>query len=324
MIKRVSIFIMTVLCTGFLFACENKNPFSSEDTAKSSISSKTTSGSELYDDGLDEIANQFLTSVKNKDIKSIVDLGFYDEAACFWVNDIKLDRYDLKRVNSEDFPAKFAVVLYISQSKNDLFPIGTSKWELKIDFDSPGLRVFLFKPVDKMLDIISHDVQDDVVSFCYRFSLELKCYQSLTDFTQLVPDYNNGDDFVNFCTSLIRALKFSTDPEVKRTDLQERVKKAFNMASIDFKRAKSYNDETDTIECTFLGGYWAYCTLSSKRFEAKTSQYTVVIDYYADTAFLIKAKTMEYTVKKNNDNSLRLLSTKLIYDSGFEVATDAL
>ena len=43
-----------------------------------------------------------------------------------------------------------------------------------------------------------------------------------------------------------------------------------------------------------------FTTLSSSTYDQRTRTHTIVINYHADPAYLLVAKTMKYTLRENN------------------------
>ena len=63
-----------------------------------------------------------------------------------------------------------------------------------------------FYPVGKTLTRIWYDEDNilPVTELCYRFSTELGCYETMTDFNKLVPDLSNIKAFSDFCMMAMR------------------------------------------------------------------------------------------------------------------------
>jgi len=65
------------------------------------------------------------------------------------------------------------------------------------------------------------------------------------------------------------------------------------------------------------GGTWMFANLVSENFDEETDTYTITIDFYADAAYMLKAKTMQYEVVAIGEDEYRMLSSERLYDSGY-------
>ena len=69
----------------------------------------------------------------------------------------------------------------------------------------------------------------------------------------------------------------------------------FGIKDIDFAKSTYYNSIDKTLACPGHGGTWLFCNIVSSEFDEQSNSSTVIIDYYADCALLVKAKTVKYT-----------------------------
>lgn len=323
----------------FLASCSNithSDPTSSK-TPSTEITTQTTTQLSKYGYGgdPDQTANGFLESLKNKDVEgfiSFINWIYSDEIknsniqAYSFIRDINVDSYNILKkdtINDQfDSFVRFTVELHISRSGTDIFPVGISQWILDIDAPVYIFNVRSFKNVETEMNIITDKNQNDMVKFCCDFSFEMNCYSTVTDFNTLIPD-SNDEAIANFYQGLIRCLPvtFDNNSAVKREEIEKLAKNVLGISGFDVRKSMDYNKNNDTIPIIFNSASWVTCSLTSKTFDLETKQYIIIIEYYSDTAYLQKAKTMQYNIGENIDKSFTLISTELLFDSGFQVAS---
>lgn len=337
--KRARIFLTILLTIAFLASCENTTDMSLTGNKSVTTESANPSTTQLSKYGFggdaEQKANDFLTSLKNKDTEGFISLINWiysveikneNIQAYSFIQDIDIDSYKILKKETEkglygNFE-RFTVELYISKSATELFPVGTSRWILDIDAPTYTYNVRLFKNVDKEINIVTEKHQDNIVKFCCDFSFELNCYRTVTDFNTIVP-VSNDDANEYFWQGLIRCLPVTLNEvgAVSREELEMVVKKVLGITSIDVTKDVNYDVSSDSVPLVFNTASWYTCSLASKEFDSKTKHHVIVIDYYSDTAYLLKAKTIKYDVRENNDKSYSLISTELLFDSGYEIAS---
>jgi len=289
-------------------------------TTRLSETSASTTG--YYNHVYVSIAEEFLTSLVEKDLNKTLNLlCVYDDdisanmKAYSFFNTVDIKSYAF--VESQPDKGVFLVRLNVTKSGSALFPVGTSLWNLETStFEN---NVSLFKPAGKANKVIAA-ADDKLVGFCLSFTADMSTFKSMDDFNVLVPDTADTDDFTEFCFLLSAFLQMDDIEAVKRTDLERKAKSVLGITDVDFTKCSHYQADGDILSFGGRGGTWFYWSFSSERFTPLTKRHTVVIDYYSDSAYVLVAKTIQYVVEENNDSSLRLLSTKLLYDSGLSGA----
>lgn len=306
----------------------------SDGTSSAVISFVSSKEGEESSDGFEDMfvaaAYEFLEALKNKDvIKLSSKSGVKSPEAYDFFKDIDIESYEAKNILSEADMRVFEVTLSITKSSHELFPVGESKWILKTgSAEDSAMRLFV--PEGSNVNPIDYySEHSKVVKFCERFSTEFGCFGTYTDFKKVFTDTESLKAIDYLASSLCRFLpeveEYEDDTDdfgygIPRKWLEEKAEKVLCITGVDLRESKLYIAENDTIEPGFLGANWDYCALVSEEYDEKSRLHTVVIDYYADCVFLVKAKTVKYTVRENEDKSLRLLSTENLYDSGYEVA----
>lgn len=277
---------------------------------------------------------KFLDAFKNKDVEdffSFIDgmhnkkFNAYNSQAYSFIRDIDVDSYKIlneESENEENYPVEFTIELSISKSGTDLFPIGISRWTIIFDPIAMISYVSLFRNAENEINYIDDADKNSIAGFCRDFSFEMDCYKTMTDFNKLIPD-NGTEEAGYFCQSLIRCLPLTYDNDygIKREQLEKAAKNVLGITELDVTKSKFYDQHMDLERIEILSGNWSACSLASEEFDSKSKQRIIIIDYYTDGAYLLKAKTMKYVVRENVDNSFTLISTELIYDSGYEIAS---
>jgi len=354
--KIICILLIIILCFSILSACIKPNTqknTTTEGTKNAVTTSENTTESTVAEgSGLITVkqakltATEFLNYMKNKDVKNIINyIGvnntYYSSEYStkeklknmkpyLFFNDVELDSYKILEAVSYDTYIRVKATLNISKSGNELFPVGTSTWIIDVENLDRLNAIQLFKKANETINIISglniecSEGTGDAVDFCQRFSTEFKCFETLTDFKKLVPNTKDRTAINSFCNALLRFLPLSTyseyDDRFKRIQLENLAQSVLGITGFDFKKSPNYIKAEDSLSLSFLGGNTTFCSLSSEIFDLKTKQYTIVIDYYGDEAFILKAKTVKYIVRVNTDSSLTLLSTKLLFNNDAKLA----
>jgi hypothetical protein len=222
-------------------------------------------------------AVQFLNYIKNKKVDDIArfmngpDMTL-EPGSKFIANEafnvfekIDVDSFEVHLSNngrvSEYVDAR--VVLKISKSNSTLFPVGTSQWILRILKDKhiyPECKpIGLFRNVNDSSIIISYgEYLGHAVSFCYRCSTWLGCFETMDDFDEL----HISDELVNL---LIRnrdgfLLGVSEDSWVSRTDMEALAKNTFGITKFDFKKINAYDSKKDAINMSDDSNMYPFTT----------------------------------------------------------------
>ena len=335
--KVFCVFLTVVLCFGTLSACTKPKKQNSTTTAPATtvetteITSDDNSG-EITDEQAKLTATKFLNYMKNKDVKNILTLldtyavnysakeKLKKIAAYSFFRDIELTSFQIVDILRFADYYRLTVKLNISKSSSELFPAGTSTWVLDVAISDRINDIQLFKNVNESINIIPNEGQSNVFYFCTSFSELFNSLDTYTDFNKMIPVVKDKDAYNTFCYDVIAFTNVLYGGPMPRTQIVANAKKVLGITLIDFKLYSGYNKKDDTILAGGSDFSTVYCSLFSEHFDSNSKQHTIVIDYYADAAYIFKAKTMKYIVKENSDSSLTLLSTTLLFDSGIEPA----
>ncbi|MCL2088076.1 MAG: hypothetical protein FWH14_01200 [Oscillospiraceae bacterium] len=277
-------------------------------------------------------ADFFLTNIKEKNYKKVAAFAEATDAEAYrFIERMDLDSYEIVESLFDDDvfqrTGTFKVKLNISKSSSEYFPVGESYWDLVIDNLFP---VSLFRPSDEE-NFNFNFYEDRDYNFCYRFSTQFGIFKTANDFNEILAEQKTTDGFYGLVHRILHFYDLTT-PERKEpisvNELKEYMHKTAGItAEIDYKNSEYFNfdsanfhiENEDHIACGGHGGDWIISRPVSKEYDDKNKQYTVVIDYYADAAQLVVARTMKYTFEMNDDNTRRMISTEVLYKSGFGV-----
>jgi len=316
--KITKIVCVSVLISMLLCSCGNVNNKTS--TAGNSSEIETSeNGIQSYD----RVADDFLTKLKNGDSEELSNLTFARSKEVFdFIKTVKIDdfKYEIIDISTEnDAIVNYKVNLSISKSDSDIFPVGESEWILNLRFGA-GNTIQFFKPINSNIDL-SWDNGSKEAILAYNFSRLFKHFKTCSNFNEIVPSVDNQDfynDFIFNCA--ISYLQFTQSSDYSVKNVSDYMNSKYGINSVDFKKYEYYDEVNDYISIPGRGGSWDFSSLVSEEFNTETNCKRIIIDYYADCALLVKAKTMKYVVEGNSDENYKLLSTELIYDSGFTPA----
>ena len=281
-------------------------------------------------EGLDgrEYLEQFLNDIKNRNyINVALALGNFlgnNITAYKFIEDMTVDSW---RIISEQ-DDEFQVELNISKSGNEYFSVGKSIWQADVWEGYDG-TIHMFRPIDAGIETMDGQPQDDIRQFCTNFTAYVGFYTT-SDFNFLRDvEHHHGlaDALLGLVTDDGNALNEYGDWKGTKIDYLNKLANGIFGVNIDFGDgfkydfAESdfrldYDAKTNSVWCAH-GASWLYAAVASDIIDARTNKRTIVIDYYADIAYLVVAKTIRYNITLNNDGSFRFDSTELVYDSGY-------
>lgn len=241
-------------------------------------------------------------------------------SAYSFIEDFEIENYTIVDSHPGHFDGrKYMVELEVSESNTSYMPVGKSIWDVEVGIDEVSM-VQLFKPHNEEVVVVRNLEDDSPAHFVNRAAAMLRLTETIDDFNTIVPDVDAENHlFDRFCIRMMKLLigKFENE-YITATDLEAEVEKVFGITEVDFTKHSHYIPETDSMSFGAGGGSWTYNNLVSEDFDEKSGVNTIVIDFYADAAYILKAKTMKYEVMDNREEGFKMLSSELIYDSGYE------
>jgi len=291
------------------------------------------------DDGelhYDKIAREFLESIKSGDYAKVAKLMWWKEntEAYRFIQDMTVDSYEIVEtidpLYNGEYPKYFKVKFNISQSDNDYFTAGESYWDLMTGGYQRDVSLFRPSNYEENIGYISNThYKDNDYSFCYNFSHYFNIFETANDFDAFFPEdikaaggrNSLGHSALHFYYK-VHDGEYNGNGEPLYIDvLEDYILKTTGITGIDYTTASPFYDEKENAIMGCGHGWgWKYWIPVSKQYDENTNIYTVVIDYFADTGFLVVAKTIEYKFTTNDDGTYKMLSTELLYDSGYSMA----
>lgn len=274
----------------------------------------------------EQTARKFLSYLQKKDIKNIATMmSLTDLNAYSFLCRADITGYEVKPVGEDD--GGFKVTLRVAKSDTPFFREGKSEWDLYICMDDNPVR--LFKPCDKTLTPVYWNIcETGADAFCLMFATLFDSYETIDDFNTLIPAAEDKAAYDEFCYAVYVLAKtygqhedvFNDAEMISVKDLEFVAERMLGVTGVDFTRCRWYDSETGTVSVPGSGVVVPFCSLRSQTFDPGTNRYTITLDYYGDTAYILAVKTVEYTVQKNENNSFSLLSARLLYDAGIEIS----
>ena len=293
------------------------------------------SGTLKFEESLnDDIANEFVLAIKNKDTKALSQFCGGESEYFDFLNDTQIIEYVIlpfeipkENINTEfgyyvDYASHYVVNLkYISDTNNDLFPKGQGEklFYLQIDEYNPfGNAVCAFVPFeDAVENVYSKEIDDKALSFCDMF------LQSLTLET-LKEGRNDAVGFdltneVHFITHLV--VDFTDKlPPYSLNEINEFVSKTFdenkgitkeNIAlwasareyelSLDMSDDSIYSDlDKKILGCSYAhGGNTVMYDVTDDKKDGNDREITIVC--YSDFAKITKSKKLTFYFDKSGE-----------------------
>ena len=321
--KLVSVILALLMTVSMLVACERQKPQATDTTTTNYVESHSENA-ELRDKQISKsIAERFLSGIKNKDPQQLLDtIAAKDADAYKFLTDLKLESYNIvEEIEVYSSVMKYVVQLDITESNSDFFPVGRSSWELEVDYLFRG-KVILFKPVGKDLNRLEFDNQNKDVNFCADFFELLEPYIiSASDLNKMVPEIKDADSYNDFLELMIIFLRRYGLPEenTPADSVMAEAKKVLGITEIDLQKYNQYHEDDRTVSTRMTSGIVHCGSLSSREYDPQTKQSAITLDYYSDSAHLLKGKTVKFIVKENEDKSFTMLSIEVLYDSDLEL-----
>ncbi len=323
--KLVPVILALLMTVSMLVACERQKPHTTDTTTTNDIELSGNDKEIKEKQICRAIAEGFLTALKNRNLKDVLHyLETEDTDAYKFLTDLNLESYSIvEEIEVYGSAMKYVVQLDITGSGSDLFPVGKSMWEVGVEEPEAGNGgITLFKPVTNKINRIKYDKQSKDIDFCADFFELLEPYViSASDLNKMVPDIKDAEPYNDFCESLIIFLRRYGLPEenTPADSVMAEAKRVLGITKIDLKKYSYYIESEGTVSTWSTAGISYFGSVVSREYDPQTRQSTIILDYYSDSAHLLKGKTVKFIVKENEDKSFTMLSTEILYDSGVDL-----
>jgi len=288
------------------------------------------------DEHNDHIAQTFLQVLLSNNYRAIAYIANATSVDAYkFMENIKFSSG--KIVNSrilyydEEYEAgkTYEIELLIEKSDSILFPVGKSVWELDVtathDFYGavPRFECITMPQANGIsIPLPSFDIEEaPIINFCYRFTTNTGYYGDTDDMNSIVPKWE--DDETHYADFYHGILDLGLTESVDAEEFKRAVKYYLGITNLNLSNFGYFNKNDNTVACPGHGGSWTIANLKEMGFDEDIGQYSVIIDYYMDSCRLVIAKTIQYTLNRNNDGTFTMQAVKGLYDSGFAVRSGA-
>lgn len=203
-------------------------------------------------------------------------------------------------------------VLDVTESKNDKFPVGKNEYTIKSGDASSGVGAVSLKGTKLgEINFFSNEKPKSKASVCYAYLLDFSG-ETLTE-----EDINN-DYFLSQCIMWNSDTnpEFTYEKGLSEEEFTAYINKSLGLNITDWSGYYNY-DEYSTTNFTppGRGRMWYYPLLEGENGDK------VFITLYADSAYIIKARTYTFTVEENSDGTYCIANVECTEDFGIEPAT---
>ena len=241
-----------------------------------------------------------------------------------FISGIDFTGTEIKEDTVDDFTYYAKVKLMVNGGDSAVFPRGESEWILTVAYgaDAP---IGYFGPAETYYN--SNVTRDNIYEFCYNTSHRLGVFDTITDMSQLGTRDNLTDPefYFGLTIALLYAGNEGSVPEsreelLSRSVLLDGAKRVYNLSGLDPSVCGAFYDSTtEMMSIPAKGGTWRFWR--PVKHDTDNGIHTVTIDYYADEGYLLKAKTMVYTVEEDAEGRYRMVSVEKTYEnSSLELA----
>ncbi len=249
----------------------------------------------------------------------IVDAVLYDE---------NTDSSDRQGFSDSGKTYSFRVKMNISESSSEIFPVGESIWRIDVsDHDDSYFSAFVREGAEERGVLTGSVAEIDAskaVKMCYAFTSE---FDWLFGGEEMSIDIDHAekqiereravDNLLSYCL-YFNSMDGITEDGVSFSAewFENSINKLLGMSGIELSEFSCYNAESNTVSVDSVKYSCGYALLEDEIYDEENGNYSVTLDWYADTIFLAKAFTITYTLSDNDDDTIRLVSAEKIYDSG--------
>lgn len=292
---------------------------------------ETGSGADPNEDGEKTVA-EFMDALVAHDTETVARLGGSQSYSAYsFLDGVKFSSWELVDSQTDDDSVVYKVKMNISESSVDDFPAGESIWTIKMSEQRDKYFISFEREGAEEKNILADNVSNlDVsgaVKMCYAFTSEfgwISSDENIIDVTcaeKIVEKERFISDLIKFCSY------FSNDEELSTSiidypaeKLSESAEKLLGISSLDFTSLPTYNRAKKTVSSRRSKYSWGYAALADEQYDKESGIHHVSLDWYSDTIFLAKARSIDYILVDNPDGSIRLYSTEMTFDSGEPIA----
>ncbi|MCM1024207.1 MAG: hypothetical protein NC395_09135 [Prevotella sp.] len=258
-----------------------------------------------------------------------IDQSDYSGYECRRLENVRIDSWSVKdeKYTEEPFTRyEVTLTLGVAESESEFVPVGTADYLLVY---CPG-EDRLFLPLRKAGELDESsllpfygDGVKEYVNFCTYYTAYFRNFfdgDVIDDFSAPETNLDYIGDTV-FCAyvAAYRAGGFRDYDLgiIPYDEFNVTLKKTlgFSADAIDAKNCPYYNAANDTVEIPGRGTSWLCGWLAEDTDGDGEGVHIVTVDYYEDDFYLIKSRTVRYTVRENGDGTCSMLKIERLFTS---------
>lgn len=313
-------------CSGFYEAYKTDYEPEADPAAESS-----GSGTDPNAEGEKTVA-EFMDALVAHDTETVARIGGSQSYSAYgFLDGVKFSSWELIDSQTDDDSITYKVKLNISESTVNDFPVGESVWHIKMSEQRDKYFISFQREGAEEKTVLADNVSNldasGAVKMCYAFTSEfgwISSDENIIDVScaeKIVEKERFISDLIKFCSY------FSNDDELSTSvidypaeKLSESAEKLLGIGSLDFTSLPNYNKAKKTVSSKRSKYSWGYAALADEQYDSESGIHHVSLDWYSDTIFLAKARSIDYVLVDNPDGSIRLYSTEMTFDSGEPIA----
>lgn len=289
----------------------------------------------LSTDGLSEYERRDIARARLR-IKSILECAVSGEVPAYkssgyvWESPQKLagirltgwEIADEKLVTDGNIRYEVTVTMDVAESSSEFVPVGKGDYLMIYcpDEDSSFLPLRKVGGLDESRLLPSYGDPKAYVDLCTYYTAYFRSFFSGDTVDDLsAPNAANSVESAVFCAYVAawRAGGFSNNSIIPYDEFNETLEKilGFSADAIDAKSCSYYNSDKDCIEIPGRGISWICGWLAEDIDGSEDGTRVVTIDYYEDDFYLVKSRTVRYTVRNNDDGTCSMLKIERLFTS---------
>lgn len=291
----------------------------------------------LSTDGLSEYERRDIARARMR-IKSILECAVSGEVPAYkssgyvWESPQKLagirltgwEIADEKLVTNGNIRYEVTVTMDVAESSSEFVPVGRGDYLMIYcpDEDSSFLPLRKVGGLDESRLLPSYGDPKAYVDLCTYYTAYFRNFFSGDTIDDLsAPNAANSVESAVFCAYVAarRAGGFQGDYDhgIPYDEFNETLEKilGFSADAIGAKNNPYYNADEDIIEIPGRGISWICGWLADDVDGDESGTRVVTIDYYEDDFYLVKSRTVRYTVRNNGDGTCSMLKIERLFTS---------
>ncbi|MDE6599867.1 MAG: hypothetical protein K2K34_07310 [Oscillospiraceae bacterium] len=289
----------------------------------------------LSTDGLSEYERRDIARARLR-IKSILECAVSGEVPAYkssgyvWESPqklagIKLNSWEIadeKLVTNGNIRYEVTVTMDVAESDSEFVTVGKGDY-LMIYYpgeDRSFLPLRKVGELDESRLLPSYGDPKAYVDLCTYYTAYFRNFFSgdiIDDFSAPNVAYSAGDAVICAYIAVWRAGGFSNISIIPYDEFNKTLEKilGFSADAIDAKSCSYYNADKDCIEIPGRGISWICGWLADDADGDEDGTRVVTIDYYEDDFYLVKSRTVRYTVRNNDDGTCSMLKIERLFTS---------